>query len=64
MMIGVLRRYLCFLRQCFPMKVAGAGIQAGLCWRGEAPLMILEMGYLSRFKYSVSDGVRQLAEQY
>ncbi len=26
--------------------------------------MVLEMGYLSRFGYPVSDGVRQQAEQY
>ncbi len=58
MMVGVLGQYMYPLRRCFPMKVAGVGIQAGFCWRGEAPLMVLEMGYLSRSGYPVSDNIR------
>ncbi len=63
MIIGILRRCLCPLRWCFPMKVAGAGVWTGLCWRGEVSLVVLEIGYLSRFGYLVFDGVRQQVEQ-
>ncbi len=46
------------------MKVAGTDVWVGLCWRGEASLVVLEIGYLSRSRYPVSDGVRQQTEQY
>ncbi len=63
MMVDILGQYLCPLKQRFPMKVAGAGIRAGLCWRGEALLVVLETGYLSRSEYPVSGDVKQQIEQ-
>ncbi len=63
MMVDVLGRCLCPLKQHFPMKVVRIDIQVGFCWRGEILLVVLEMGYLSRSGYSVSDGIRQQIEQ-
>ncbi len=58
MMVGVLGRCLCPLRWRFLMKVTGTGIWAGLCWKGEVSLMVLETEYLSKSGYPVSGDVR------